>query len=85
MGGTVPPVLCRGRDSNPHAPEGTPGFKPDAYDQFRHPGPKEDSPGGRAHSAAATDMAGAAHNRPAGSPRRGGGLAGGTGRSPRDC
>jgi hypothetical protein len=29
---------CRGRDSNPHAPEGTPGFKPGASHQFRHPG-----------------------------------------------
>src|SRR5207302_671599 len=29
---------CRGRDSNPHAPRGTPDFKSGASDQFRHPG-----------------------------------------------
>jgi hypothetical protein len=32
---------CRGRDSNPHAPEGTPAFKAGASHPFRHPGGAE--------------------------------------------
>ena len=36
--------LCRGRDSNPHAPEGTPAFKAGASHPFRHPGGDEFTP-----------------------------------------
>ena len=35
---------CRGRDSNPHAPEGTPAFKAGASHPFRHPGGAECTP-----------------------------------------